>query len=302
MRWLWLAAVVAPWSWFLLRDALGAVSIGIAILLPVLVVVIVVALVTLVRPRRVGLVVAASVSLAGVVAVVAPWTPLDAGPVAPGRAVTVASANVETEVRTADALLAVNADVLIVAEMRPGLRPALAAHYPYRLDDVRTADPSVAVYSRLPLGKPQVDDLPGLRVEVAAAGGPFVLYALHVPRPWISGEPGDYQVTLDKHLRILQRLGDRVASERAPVVVAGDLNSVDRAPDYHALVTRGGLIDAMRAGWAAPTSVEQWRPLLARIDHVLVSAGWCGDGPRRFHLPLSDHDGITVSIGPCASR
>jgi hypothetical protein len=98
----------------------------------------------------------------------------------------------------------------------PDLRLALAARYPYRLDDVRTADPSVAVYSRLPLGEPQVDDLPGLRVEVAAAGGPFVLYALHVPRPWISGWSPGYQVTPDEHLRILERLGDRVASERAP--------------------------------------------------------------------------------------
>ena len=103
-------------------------------------------------------------------------------------------------------------------------------------------------------------------------------------------------------MRIVERLGDRVASERVPVVVAGDLNSADRAPDYRALVARGGLIDAMRAGWAGPTSVGKWQPLLVRIDHVLVSAGWCGDGPRRFHIPGSDHVGVTVSIGPCASR
>ncbi len=34
-----------PWTWFLLRDALGAVSLGIAILMPALVVVTVLALV-----------------------------------------------------------------------------------------------------------------------------------------------------------------------------------------------------------------------------------------------------------------
>ena len=53
-----------------------------------------------------------------------------------------------------------------------------------------------------------------------------------------------------------------------------------------------GLTDAMRAGWAAPTSVGQWRPLLVRIYRVLVSASWCGDGPTRFHLTGSDHAGI----------
>ena len=132
LRWSWVAAAAVPWSWFLLRDSLGAVSLGVAILLPVLVVVAVVVLVAMVRPRRVGVAVAASVSLAGAVALVAPWMPLDVGPVAPGRAVTVASANVEDQARPADALLAVNADVLIVAEMMPDLRPALAARYPYR--------------------------------------------------------------------------------------------------------------------------------------------------------------------------
>jgi endonuclease/exonuclease/phosphatase (EEP) superfamily protein YafD len=301
MRWLWLAAVAAPWSWFLLRDSFGGVSLGVAVLLPVLVVVAVVALVALVRPRRAGLGVAGSVMLAGAVAIVAPWTPLDAGPVAPGRAVTLASANVGYQAEPAGALLAVNADVLVIAEMTPDLEPTLAARYPYHVDDLRAA-PGVAVYSRLPLGEPQLDDLAGLRVEVTAAGGPFVLYALHVPRPWITAGPPDYQVTPDEHLRIVERLGDRVASERRPVVVAGDLNSVDRAPDYRALVARGGLVDAMRAGWAAPTSVGKWQPLLVRIDHVLVSAGWCGDGPRRFYLPGSDHAGITASIGRCAGR
>ncbi len=290
-----------PWGWFLVRDGLGSVSLGIAILLPVLVVVAVVALVALVRPVRVGMAVAASVAVAGAVAVVGPWTPRDAGPVAPDRAVTVAGANVQSRAQAADAVLAVDADVLVVNEMTKRLRPALAARYPYRLDDVRTDDPSLAVYSRLPLGRPQVDDLPGLRVEVAAPGGPFVLYALHVPRPWITGPPG-YEATPAEHLRIVERVADRVATERAPVVVVGDLNSVDRAPDYRGLVARGGLVDAMRAEWAAPTSVAKWTPLLPRIDHVLVSAGWCGDRPSRFALPRSDHLGVAVTVGPCAGR
>ncbi len=292
-------AAAAPWSWFLLRDALGVVGLGVAILLPVLVALAVLALVTVVRPRRAGVAVAVSVVVAGAVAVVAPWTPRDAGPVAPDRAVTIAGANVQSRAQAAPPVLAVDADVLVVSEMTPRLRPALAAHYPYRLDDVATDDPSVAVYSRLPLGEPQVDGLPGLRVEVAAEGGPFVLYALHIPRPWITGPPG-YEATAAEHLRIVERIGDRIAAERAPVVVVGDLNSPDRAPNYRTLMARGGLVDAMRAEWTAPTSVAKWTPLQLRIDHVLVSAGWCGDRPSHFDLPRSDHLGVTVSIGPCA--
>ena len=294
-HWSWFA-LVAPWCWFLLRDRLGAVALGVAILMPVLVPLAAAALVVLVRPRRVAAAVAASTLLAGVVAVVLPWTPQDAGAVAAGRAVTVASANVRGRATAAGALVAADADVLVISEMAPGLRAPLAAHYPYRAETA--AGPDVAVFSRLPLEAPRTGDLPGLRVEVAGRGGPFVLYALHVPRPWITGASEGYQATPDEHLRIVEGIRDRAAAERSPVVVTGDLNSSDRAPDYRALV-RGGLVDAMRAEWAGPTQVGRWRPLLVRIDHVLVGPGWCGDGARRLDLPRSDHAGVTVAVGPC---
>jgi hypothetical protein len=74
-----------------------------------------------------------------------------------------------------------------------------------------------------------------------------------------------------------------------------------RRPDYRLLVDGAGLTDAMRDGWAGPTSVTTWRAFLLRIDHLLVGPGWCGDAPRRFALPGSDHDGITATIGPCAA-
>ncbi len=58
------------------------------------------------------------------------------------------------------------------------------------------------------------------------------------------------------------------------MVLAGDLNLSDRGPSNHRLTAV--LHDAMRSGWAAPTSLK-WpqRLLLLRIDHVLVSDGWC---------------------------
>jgi endonuclease/exonuclease/phosphatase (EEP) superfamily protein YafD len=82
------------------------------------------------------------------------------------------------------------------------------------------------------------------------------------------------------------------------VVVAGDLNSTDRARDYRLL--DAGLVDAMRDGWAGPTSVTQWRAFLLRIDHLFVGRGWCGDGAHRVELPGSDHDAIVATVGPCA--
>ena len=296
-RWPWWLLAATPWAWFLVRDHLGVVSLGVAILLPVLVLGTVVVLVALARPRRVGLAVAASVVLAGAVAVALPWTPRDAGPTSPAGAVRVAGANVQNRAGTAAAMLAVDADVLVVAEMTPRLRPALDARYPYRLGG---GEGAVAVFSRLPLGTPRTDGLPGLRVEVTGPAGPFALYALHVPRAWYPVDPTGYEVSPDEHLRVVERVADRVAAEPVPTVVVGDLNSADRAPDYRTIVGRAGLVDAMRAsGWTGPTSVGKWRPLLVRIDHVLVSTGWCGDDARRFTLPGADHAGVTATVGPC---
>jgi endonuclease/exonuclease/phosphatase family metal-dependent hydrolase len=129
--------------------------------------------------------------------------------------------------------------------------------------------------------------------------GPFVLYALHVPRPWYTVR-GGYQVSPPEHSRLLEVLARRVAAQRLPAVVVGDLNTSDRTRDYRALLAEGGLVDAMRDGWGGPTSVTRWAPLLARIDHVLVTSGWCGDDPARPALEASDHRGVTATVGRCA--
>lgn len=81
-------------------------------------------------------------------------------------------------------------------------------------------------------------------------------------------------------------------------MVVGDLNLVDRASGYRALV--GELDDAMRSGWAGPTAQRSWLDLLlARVDHVLVPEAWCSTDAVRFHLRGSDHRGLAATVGPC---
>ncbi|GLZ43943.1 hypothetical protein Acsp06_01280 [Actinomycetospora sp. NBRC 106375] len=283
-----------PWAWFPLRDELGLAGDVVAIVLPVLAVIAAIAAVALLGRR--GVVVAVSALLAGTVAVVAPWTPADAGPVRPGAGVTVASANVTAMPSTVPALRASHADVLAVVENAPAIDAAVAAGYPFHL--FAPGSPSVGVYSRFPLRLLQAPGpgFPGMRVAVAAPV-PFVLYAMHVPKPWWTGS-GGYWTTPAEHHRLVEDLAARAAREPGPVVVAGDLNSTDRARDYRLLVG-SGLTDAMRAEGTGPTSVTMWRALLLRIDHLLVGPGWCGDAPRQFTLPDSDHDGITATVGPC---
>ncbi|WP_433558636.1 endonuclease/exonuclease/phosphatase family protein [Pseudonocardia xinjiangensis] len=195
-------------------------------------------------------------------------------------------------------LLAVRPDVLVMSEMTGTPAPALQSAYPYRERTV--GGPEVAVYSRLPLRvlETPTPDRPGLRLEVTGPQGPFVLYALHVPRPWFTTE-GAYQATVPEHHRIMVALAGRVTEETRPVVVIGDLNTPDRSRDYREILRDGGLLDAMRDGWGGHTSTGQWTSLLLRIDHVLVSSGWCGDDARRITLAGSDHHGVAASVGPC---
>jgi hypothetical protein len=288
------------WAWFVCRDWLGAAGDVVAILfVPIALGLVCFAAAAGIRWRP-ALIVAGSAAVLGLVAVVGPWTPFDAGRVAPGPGVRVAGANIGPGfAESADALRGLNADVLVVSELEEDLHAELAPGYRY--GQLETDEAKVAMYSRFPyrvLERPS-EDLPGLRVEVAGPSGPFVLYALHVPRPWFRRSGGAFQVTIDEHRRLIALVAARARAETLPVVVIGDLNAPDRSSDYRVLLDRGGLSDAMRDGWTGPTSLL-WAPLLLRIDHIMVGGGWCADGSRQFELPESDHRGVTAVVGPCA--
>ncbi len=281
-----------------MRDVPGPVVDLAAILLPLLAAAVAVTAlgVAVVRRRWTPLVLAVSTLLAGTAAVVGPWWPTDAGAVDGGFVV--AGANVDSSAGPVAAMRTVDADVWVVGEVSRAVEDEFGETYPHHEGGGEA--PHVAVFSRYPLRLLEAagPDLPGQRYEVAGPDGPFVLYALHVPRPWVlGGAGGDYQVDIDEHQRLAERIAEQVAAETLPAVVVGDLNSTDRGRDYRAL-TRG-TVDAMAAGRGGPTSVGKWRLLLARIDHVLVTPGWCGDDPRRVPLPGSSHRLVTARVGPC---
>lgn len=286
------AAVVLPWAWFPLRDLLGPVGDVVAILWPVLIVLVVGLLAWRRRWAYVPGIV--SVLVVGVLVVLLPWRPVPTGPVDPVGAVRIAAANITGTAGDPSALLADPADVTVISENAPEIHRELAAAYRYEIAD-DTGD--IGVYSRYPLRLLQGvgPDLPGARVRVEAPV-PFTLYALHIPRPWITDR--GYEVTPMEHHRIVEALTAQVRTEPGPVVLAGDLNTTDRSRDYRILT--GTLTDAVRDTWQGPTQVTSWRLLLLRIDHVLVSPGWCGDDPLHVPLPGSDHQAVTATVGPCS--
>ncbi|MEZ5265566.1 MAG: endonuclease/exonuclease/phosphatase family protein [Acidimicrobiales bacterium] len=134
-------------------------------------------------------------------------------------------------------------------------------------------------------------------------------------RPWWAGgalcaaphqgvaERSEAAISVGSQHDIAMAVRDAIDAEQSPVIVAGDLNLVDRQETFRDFAD--GLRDAMRAGaWAGPTSAKEgfvWRALLARIDHVLVTPSLCAASPERFELPTSDHHGLAVTVGPCAT-
>jgi endonuclease/exonuclease/phosphatase (EEP) superfamily protein YafD len=292
--WLWpVLLVVLPWTWWLWRDRTGPVGDVVAILLPVVVLLVVLGEAYMRRPALIPAMI--SVLAMGTVAVLEPWSAHDAGPVAPAGAVRIASANITGDAGDPAALLANPADVTVISENSRAIDERLAAAYPYHVYGAGTTD-GVGVYSRYPLQIRQGagPDLPGVKVQVAAPV-PFTLFALHVPRPWISDQ--GYEVSPMEHHRIMVALAAAAAATNGPVVLTGDLNTSDRGRDYR--VMAAGLTDAMRADRTRPTSVTTWRLFLLKIDHLFVSPGWCGDDPAYPPLPGSDHDAIAATVGPC---
>jgi len=299
-------AAALPWTWYAVRDLpWGAVVEVPAVGLPVLAVTVAAVAGWQARRRRSlpAAVLALSTLALGLTATLGPWLPRDAGSVA-GRGVTVLAANTDGDLASGPALLGARADVLIVAELAEDLVDDLTVAYPHRYVRVHPEDdPDLGVFSRYPLRllEPVGPDLPGARLQVAGPDGAFVLYGLHVPRPWFSGASSSrYQATAPEHRRLVKAVNEKVRTERLPVVLAGDLNSVDRERDYRTAL-RTGLVDAMRDAPGGPTSVGKWLALLGRIDHILVSVGWCGDEARRLPLPGSSHRGVLATVGPCAA-
>lgn len=295
-----------PWAWFAVRD-LHPYAEVVAILLPPLVAagVLCQQFAALLLRQPWFLAGTGSWLLFGLLTTVAPWRPLDTGTPAAATSVTVVVANVAADnpvpLQAVEDILDQGADLVVVPEAGAVVHEALAAAFAHAVrDDVRYT-PALGVYSDLALRRDRrasEDILLPSRIAVVgvAAPAPFTLWGLHLPRPWFrSAFPSQLGAVgqAEQLDRVLARAADQPAS-----VLAGDLNLTDRGRGYRRATEHHD--DALRGTWGRPTSVKRsLRPLLLRIDHVLVPEGWCADGAHRFAIRGSDHRGVAARIGPC---
>jgi endonuclease/exonuclease/phosphatase (EEP) superfamily protein YafD len=298
--------LLVPWTWFLVRDLHPAADV-VALGMPVLVGVAVLGTVVLAALRRRTALLAVAVSwlLFGLVVVVGPWVPRPgADPVDAVRVVAANTFGSQSYPPSVGADIAEQSpQVVVISELSAGTEEELRSRFDAveRAAPGRSGQPHVGVFTDLPVERLDVpagvDGSRGVRLRIEGPSGPFVLYGLHLPPP--RPRPGDPpDVSVREHRRIVDAVHDAIAVEDLPVVVAGDLNLVDRTYGYRQLL--GVLDDAMRDGWVRPTARRRpTLPVLGRVDHVLVSESWCSTDTSIFSLTGSDHRGVAATVGPC---
>jgi endonuclease/exonuclease/phosphatase (EEP) superfamily protein YafD len=246
-------------------------------------------------------------SIVSLLLVFAPRAPMSTGgPVDPIRvsSVNLLYRNSDPAGAVADAL-ADDPDLLVVSELTDATDALLTAAFPYRVvADLASGERfGQGVYSTFPLTALDRPDVKGqvLRLTVDAPT-PFVLWAVHIPRPVLSGAQGTGLHDFAGHHRAIRQLDALVEAEtEAPVVLAGDLNLADRTTGYR--VVTDGRIDVARTAGATTTFTASplWSMLLLRIDLVVIPGDWCVAGAREIHLAGSDHRGIVADIGRCTA-
>jgi len=213
----------------------------------------------------------------------------------------VLSTNPDLE-HAAAALRALEADVLVVVELRPRVLEALRRagvleELPYTTASGHPGD--VELFSRLPLrdaGRTEaVPGLPQPRAVVEVAGVEVRLRGAH-PLPPVDG----YE---DEGRASLEGLRTEVGAEPLPMVVAGDLNGDRDLPLFRGLLDEGLRDAAEERGRGLSATWPQALPVLA-LDHVLVRDGRGGRlvvlSQREAAVPGSDHRAVVADLAVLA--
>ncbi len=300
-RSLMLLGALAPWAWFLVRDARPALN-AVAVVLPALGLGTGVALLVIagLTRRLLPAVMALSLACMTAAAILGPRRAHEA--TAPAVPITIAFANVYDEnhqpEEAVDDLLDRGTDVVVAVEATEPFRDAIQiadTTHRFQVDDgqlllhaiwpVELLDPPDA----LPEGRAML-----VRV-LPPQVSPVSVLVLHAPNP-------SSATTFAAQTRQVEQI-EEVAlelAEQGPVVIVGDFNLSDRTSGYRRM--DASFRDVMRAGTTAHNTYAGgvWRLAMLRIDHLFVGRSWCASDPDVFDVGGSDHRGLQAVIGPCA--
>ena len=268
------------------------------------------ALAVVLRHRRVA-------ALFGVVALVhalwaLEWVPrIEAGTRPAGTALRVVTANLlapEPSREAARALLATDADVIVVQELSDPwdatLREAgVYDAYPFRVTEPHALEENyfgIGILSRRPITSSEVTPLVAARLPLARAdldvGGATVrVYAVHTVPP----KDGALLALLERQADVLaaRMRRDTADARLAAVIVAGDFNASPTARVYRTMLATGvtEAHEAVGRGLTTtwPNGVFPYPPM--RLDHVFVHGAYVSR-VRELDAGRSDHAPVVVDL------
>jgi len=229
------------------------------------------------------------------------WWPAERAISAEGSFV-VAAANIgatnDRRQEVAEALWALESDVLVVVELTPAAQEAIVSNgaiagYPHRVEDPREGFYGSAIYSRYPIIDGDVISVAGspmTRATIALPGGSATVIAVHTVQP-LAG--------LDSLRSQLAALDELAESSSIPVILAGDFNATRQHGPFRELLD-DGFTDAHLStgrGWAATWPTGRRVPPFALLDRVIVSAAFTARHTSEVTVPGSDHKAVVAHLG-----
>ncbi|MDP2289966.1 MAG: endonuclease/exonuclease/phosphatase family protein [Actinomycetota bacterium] len=199
----------------------------------------------------------------------------------------------------ADALLATDADVLVMAEFVNPVQQALEARagddYPYRAEAVSRSSSAIGIWSRHPIvsgGVTRVGGRATIDVVLDVDGHEVRVLGVHPNPPTFDADLWEQQ---------LAAIGDHATVGELPTVIVGDFNAARWHPSFRALLDRGwrDVHETMGRGWSVSWPMDEGLlpPPFVRIDHALFGDGVAPIAIDDLAIPGSDHKGFVVTFG-----
>lgn len=197
-----------------------------------------------------------------------------------------------------------DADIVWLQEVRQELLGALQeqlhAYYPYQTPTLRESLPQGAVLlSRHPFTHEDVSEMVGvemhriLHATLHVEGKEIAFIGVHLRSPKSTRQ----LYTRHQQLRATSHFITTHIADDAPLIMAGDMNSVPWRPDFQ----RFRAFTGMHPVGVTP-SWPSWllTPLRIPIDHIMTRPSLCHTGISRGQSSGSDHFPVMAVFNPCS--
>jgi endonuclease/exonuclease/phosphatase (EEP) superfamily protein YafD len=233
---------------------------------------------------------------------VGPAPPAASGPLARGMSLNVFYHNHEYS-RVLDEISLEKPDFVLLLEVTPKwveMMEIMRPEYPFSRIAARPDSSGMALYSRLPIERVEIDNLaheglPTIVAQLLTPTGPVTLFCTHTASP---RSPANLAMRNQQ----LESLAKIVENRVGPVMVMGDFNTTSWSPFFAEFLVNSGLSDSRRGFGVQPTWPAAPLPLRIPIDHCLVSPEVGIYGRHVGHAVGSDHRPIIVDFAIVPSK